>query len=78
MSRTLTPRAQEILAEATKVLALAGYDIKHIADIYAADCITRATVIGPNVKLHELEAYLSYLLAEASYLLADASDYIAD
>lgn len=71
MSRTLTPRAQEILAEATKVLALAGYNIKHIADIYAADCIVRAAVIGPNVKLHELEAYLSYLLA-------DAFDYIAD
>ena len=71
MSRTLTPRAQEILAEATKVLASAGYLVKHIADIYTADCIARATVIGPGVKWHELEADLAYLLA-------DAFDYIAD
>ena len=71
MPRTLTPRAQETLAEATKVLALAGYDVKHIADIYAADCIARSTAIGPNAKWYELETDLSYLLA-------DAFDYIAD
>lgn len=71
MARTITPRAREIMDNATKILADAGYDLKHVANIVNAFRITRSMDLEPNVQWHEADV-------DFSDILADAFDYVDD
>ena len=72
MSRTLTPKAREILSRASKVLESEGFNVKHILDIANAGAISRAISIEPGMEWHEVD---KNSLCE---LVSDAFDYIED